>query len=226
MIDCVGNNPDNPEDVLCGRAVTYCEENVPGSSGPYSIIYRRVVDAGGPLSGWERVGPTCYTAEVPPRSGEAAPELTEAMVIEQFHRTQFAAPTVSVQPVDNRALVNLPVYFELSWPEEGHQPMEIDTTVLIGREVRIRPTLTSATYHFGDGSSHGPTTSLGGPYPTGDVTHEYAAEAMVTPHITVIYGGDVSVDGGTWAAIPGSVTVDGPTQPLEILTSTNRLYED
>jgi len=225
VIECPGNTPDNPEDVLCSEAVTYCEATMPGSQGPYSMIWRRVVDGTGPIDFWERVGPTCYTAEVPPRSGDDV-ELTEAMIIEQFHRTEFAAPTISLQPADNRTLVNLPVYFELLWPVQGYEPMEVDTTDLLGREVRIRPVLDSATYHFGDGDSQGPTTSLGGPYPSGDITHDYTAAAQVTPHITVVYGGEVSVDGAAWITIPGSVTIDGPTQPLEVMTSRNRLYDD
>lgn len=226
MIDCVGNTPDNPEEVLCGRAVTYCEENVPGSSGPYSIIYRRVADESGALSGWERVGPTCFTPQVPARSGEGVPELTEAMVVEQFHRTQFSLPTASLEPPDNRVLVNLPVYYELVWPEQGFAPQEIDTVDILGYAVRIRPTLSSVTYHFGDGSSEGPTTSLGGGYPNGDITHEYVQAGDVAPHITVVYGGEYSVNGSAWATIPGTATIEGPSRPLEVLTSTNRLYED
>lgn len=226
VIDCTGNDPDFPDRVHCEFAVTYCEERVPESSGPYSRIYRRVVDSSGPVGTWGFVGPTCFRSVVPERSGESAPELTDAMILEQFHRTQFALPESEIQPPDGRALVNLPVYFELEWPEEGYEPMEVDTTDILGFEVRIRPTLDSVTYHFGDGGSLGPTTSLGGGYPDGDVTHEYTAAADVGPWITVVYGGEVSVDGGAWDVIPGSVTVEGPPNDLEILTSTNRLYDD
>lgn len=226
VIDCPGNDADFPDRVNCEFAITYCEQRVPESSGPYSRIYRRVADASGPIGAWGLVGPTCFRSVVPERSGESAPELTDAMILEQFHQTQFALPESEIEPPDGRALVNLPVYFELQWPEEGFEPMEIDTTDILGFEVRIRPTLESATYHFGDGNSQGPTTSLGGGYPDGDVTHEYAAAAELGPWITVVFGGEVSVDGGEWEVIPGSVTVDGPANSLEILTSRNRLYDD
>lgn len=226
VIDCPGNDADFPDRVNCEFAVTYCEEYVPESSGPYSRIYRRVVDSSGPVSGWGLVGPTCFRSAVPERSGEPAPELTDAMILEQFHRTQFALPEAVIEPPDGRALVHLPVYFALEWPEEGFEPMEVDTTDILGFEVRIRPTLDSATYHFGDGSSLGPTTSLGGGYPQGDVTHEYASAGAVAPWITVVFGGEVSVDGSAWDTIPGSVTVEGPANPLEVLTSTNRLFDD
>ncbi|MGB3762733.1 MAG: hypothetical protein WA966_05865 [Ornithinimicrobium sp.] len=122
--------------------------------------------------------------------------------------------------------MNLPTYFELKWPEEGFEPREIDTTTLVGREVRIRPVLQSATYSFGDGDSHGPTQSLGGPWPDGDVIHTYLEKESVQPSISATYGGEVSVDGGDWTDINASVTVDGPPQPLEVLTSRNRLVDD
>lgn len=226
VINCPGNDPDNPEDVLCAAAVTFCELEVPGSPGPFSVIYRRIGTTSGPVGLWERIGTTCYTPQVPARSGEGVPELTEAMVVEQFHRTQFSLPTASLEPPDNRVLVNLPVYYELVWPEAGFAPQEIDTVDILGYAVRIRPTLGSVTYHFGDGFSEGPTTSLGGSYPNGDVTHEYVQAGDVAPHITVVYGGEYSVNGSDWATIPGTATIEGPSRPLEVLTSTNRLYED
>ncbi|RIK10016.1 MAG: hypothetical protein DCC50_14950 [Acidobacteria bacterium] len=207
--------------------MNYCEENVPDSSGPRSIIYRRTADsAGSPTSGWEPLAPTCWTDSVPAASGEPAVELTEAMIVEQFHRTDFALPQAVIQPPDGATLVNLPVYFELAWPDAGFEPSEIDTTTLVGHEVRIRPTLIGVTYVTGDGSSIGPTTSLGGGYPDGDITHTYAAPAEVGPYISVEYGGEVSVDGGEWTTIPSSATVDGPASPLRVLASKNRLYDN
>ncbi|WP_141817949.1 hypothetical protein [Ornithinimicrobium humiphilum] len=177
------------------------------------------------VSDWVPLDPTCWTDSVPARSGEPAEELTEAMIIEQFHRTDFALPQAVIQPPDGTTLVNLPVYFELSWPDEGFEPSEIDTTTLAGHEVRIRPTLVGATYVTGDGTSIGPTTSLGGGYPDGDVTHTYGSVATVSPYISVEYGGEVSVDGGEWRPIPSSATVDGPAVPLQVLQSRNRLYD-
>ncbi len=227
VIDCrPPNTPTQPRLEICGFAVNFCEEFVPDSSGPRSWIYRRTVDASGPTSDWTEVAPTCFTDVVPARSGEPAQELTEAMIIEQFHRTQFALPQTVMEPPGNRTLVNLPVYFELAWPEGGFEPQEVDVTTLIGHEVRIRPTLVGATYVTGDGTVIGPTTSLGGPYPGGDITHEYLSAAEVSPYISVEYGGEVSVDGGEWSAIPSTVTIDGPATPLEVLTSTNRLYSN
>lgn len=225
VIKCPGNTPDNPEDVNCAFAVQYCAERMPSGTGPYSLVYRRTVDSSGPSSAWESMEHTCFTDMVPARSGDGA-ELTEAMIIEQFHRTDFALPATLIQPPDNRALVNLPVYFEVGWPEDGYAPDEVDTTTILGREVRIRPTFHEATYNFGDGTVTGPTTSQGGPWPDGDITHEYTDAANVSTSVSVVYGGEVSIDGGPWTVIPSTVSVTGPAQPLEILTSSNRLYDN
>lgn len=225
VLSCPGNTPENPDLSRCVSALQYCQRVRPDSEGPYSMIYRREADADGPLGAWAHFSHTCYTSHVPPRSG-AEVELTEEMIIEQFHRTAFALPTTSIQPEDNRALVNLPVYFSLEWPEEGFEPGEIDTTTIVGHEVRIRPVFQEATYLFGDGDSEGPTASMGGSYPEGDITHEYTSATEVEPSITVTYGGEVSVDGGGWSTIPATIEISGPAQPLDVLSSRNRLQDD
>ncbi|UJH69866.1 hypothetical protein [Ornithinimicrobium sp. INDO-MA30-4] len=225
VFDCRGNTTANPTSALCARAVTYCQTAMPNSSGPYSRVFRRHADADGSIGTWEYIGNTCFTDETPAQSG-AAPGLTEAMIIEQFHRTEFALPTTTMQPPGNRTLINLPVYYQLAWPEAGFAPGEIDSTTLVGHQVDIRPRLDSATYFFGDGSTSGPTTSLGGPYPTGDITHTYTSSGAVNPHIEATYTGEVSVDGGAWQPIPATVSITGTAEDLQILTSTNRLYQD
>ncbi|WP_143553893.1 hypothetical protein [Serinicoccus sp. CNJ-927] len=219
------NTVDEPRVDICQSALNACVGQ-PEPSFALAVIFRRLVTAEGSEGSWERDGQTCFANSVPTRSGEGVEELTEEMIIEQFHQTDFALPGAVIQPPDGRTLVNLPVYFALAWPSEGFEPQEIDSTTIIGYEVRIRPTLVGVTYVTGDGNSIGPTKSLGGPYPDGDITHEYADAADVAPYISVEYGGEVSVDGGDWAEIPSTVTVDGPTSPLEVLTSENRLYNN
>ena len=225
MIVCGGNSPDAPKVEICGSAIEYCETYAPDSPGPHAHIYRRTADASGPLDGWQVVAPTCFTPLVPTRSGQPAEELTEAMIIEAFHRTDFALPQTVVQPPGGQTLVNLPVYFELVWPEAGFQPEEVDTIALAGHQVRIRPVLVGITYVTGDGTTIGPTTDLGGPYPDGTITHTYEASSKgLDPYISVEYGGQVSVDGGGWNIIPATATVEGPASPLDVLESRNRLY--
>lgn len=223
VIACQQNTPQQPRLEICALALDLCDRLTPPGPGPLAWVYRRVISAEGKEGAWEVIGTTCFGGSVPPESG-AAPVLTEAMIIEQFHQTDFALPQAVMQPPDNRTLVNLPVYYQLVWPEEGFEPQEIDTTDLAGFSVRIRPTLQDVTYSFGDGSSEGPTTSLGGSYPGGDITHTYLSKGSVNPSISVTYGGEVSVNGDAWQTIAASVTIDGPAVPLEVLTSRNRLY--
>ncbi|WP_151524222.1 hypothetical protein [Serinicoccus kebangsaanensis] len=227
VIDCRPPNTVNqPRLEICQAALDACA-GVADPAFALAVIYRRTVSADGDvLEGWAPGDSTCFSDSVPPRSGETVEELTEAMIIEQFHQTDFALPEAVIQPPEGRTLVNLPVYFELAWPADGFEPQEVDTTTLIGHEVRIRPTLIGATYVTGDGASIGPTDSLGGPYPEGDITHEYTDAADVAPYISVEYGGEVSVNGGDWSEIPSTVVIDGPTSPLEVLTSKNRLYSN
>ncbi|MFX0539271.1 hypothetical protein ACQBAT_04990 [Ornithinimicrobium sp. Y1847] len=227
VIDCrPPNSIAEPRLEICQAATDICYGVGGYTVNAYSIIFRRTVEAGEVVEDWREIGGTCYTDAVPARSGEPAQVLTEAMIIEQFHRTDFALPQIVIQPPDGQTLVNLPVYFQLAWPDAGFAPGEVDTTTIVGHEVRIKPTLIGATYVTGDGSSIGPTTSLGGPYPSGDITHEYTSAASLAPFITVEYGGEVSVEGGEWRTIPGSATIEGPSSPLEVLTSRNRLYDN
>ncbi len=226
VVTCPGNTPDVRHDVSCEFAETFCEEHVPNSEGPRSQIHRRVVTEEGPQGNWEPLAYTCFTPVVPARSGDTGEELTQAMILEQFHRTAFAEPGTTVQPSDNATLVTLPVYFQVTWPDAGFQPGEIDTTDLLGHEVRIRPTLVDYTYHFGDDTSYGPTASEGGPHPDGDVTHAYEAAGDYAPWVAITYGGEVSVDGSEWSTIPATVTIDGSAEPLEVHTSRNHLVND
>lgn len=226
IIACGKNHPEDPGEAACAAALNVCAVQDPGSPGPHHWIFRRTVLRDGGTGNWSQIGHTCFPEIVPSESGDLAQTLTDAMIEEQFHQTDFALPQAVIQPPDNRTLVNLPVYYQLAWPEEGFEPQEIDTTELAGSSVRIRPTLQDVTYLFGDGTSEGPTKSLGGRYPGGDITHSYVAKGSVSPSVSVTYGGEVSVDGGDWQTIPASVTIDGPAVPLEVFTSRNRLYQN
>jgi hypothetical protein len=119
----------------------------------------------------------------------------------------------------------LPTFFEVTWAKAGAQPGEIDTTTLLGHQVRIRPKAKSYTYYFGDETRFGPTTSPGGIYPNGDITHVYPKRGVYHTHIEVDYGGEYSVDGGVWRPIPGTVHISGPVQPLTVKASYARLIK-
>ncbi|MBK6886493.1 MAG: hypothetical protein IPH03_08530 [Tetrasphaera sp.] len=75
--------------------------------------------------------------------------------------------------------------------------------------VTIKPTLTSLTYDFGNGTGAGPTTSTGGPRPTGDITATYTDPGTFTVRADAVYTGYVSIDGSDWIEIPGTAAVTG-----------------
>ena len=148
----------------------------PQGKGPAVSIFSREVDSiGMPIAGLPRAvgGPraTCFPQYVP--GGSRA--LTMAMIRDAFHDTDFSVPTVNIQPEGDVTLVNLPTYFEVQFPAAGFGPDEVDTpdpARLLGYHIEVRPRLKSITYHLGT-TTIGPTTSLGGPHPTGDIRATY-----------------------------------------------------
>lgn len=225
-MDCPGNSPENPDEVACDFAMNYCEENVPDSSGPRTVVYRQAHDESGAIGSWGRIDPTCYTAQVPPRSGQAPEGVTIEMIVEHFNLTPFSIPQLAMQPPDDRTLVRLPVYYQANFPEEGFEPGEIETVTLVGDEVRIRPTLETLSYDFGDGAVLTDTVSLGGPYPSGDVSHAYESAGAYTASLQITFGGEYSINGGPWLTVPAEQTLDAGSRDLQVFTSVNRLTGD
>jgi hypothetical protein len=204
-------------DNSCTGMWTICNptKNPESTRGPAVNVWSREVDATNtPVPGatWQHLGFTCLPELVPGASNV----LTAAMILAQFHDTVFAKATAAVQPVKGTTLVNLPTYYALQWPEDGFAPDEVDTTTLVGHQVRIKPVFTSANYVFGDGAESGQVASLGGPYPIGDIVHAYTQPADVQVRIDVTYGGQFSIDGGPWIDIPGTATVTGTPFPLHV----------
>ncbi|MDE9367234.1 hypothetical protein PZ938_16565 [Luteipulveratus sp. YIM 133132] len=216
---CMGARPGQASGELgCTQAMTYCQVAV-GRPATYTRVFRRLLGPNAQKSAWDQVGDTCWPEKVP---GDSKPQLTMAMIKEAWTHTAFAKPALSMQPVGNRTLVTLPTYFQVSWPTVGFQPDEVRAVTLLGQRVEIRPRFKQVTYSFGDGASM-TTTSLGGPYPSGDVTHAYAKPATVTVSSTATYGGQFRLGGGDWVDVPGTIDVAGPTQQLQVLAAKNRL---
>ena len=216
---CQFNNPDGA-DILCPSATQACAGNTPEQGqGPMVRLYRRELNAAGrPLTGWQTIGTTCFPELVPGK-----PVLGMGQILAAFRNTPWAKPTVHIQPEGNATLVTLPTYFAVTWTQAGFQPGEADTVTLLGQQVQIRPTLESYSYVFGDGTTLGPTTSPGGPYPSGDITHAYPKAGTYDTRINITFGGEFTLDGGAWITIPDTVTVAGPVQPLTVRTSQARL---
>jgi hypothetical protein len=226
IADCGNDTPAtaNPDD-MCSEAALACAGNTPQQGlGPSVRLFRRAVDAQGrPTGPWVQYGSTCFPEDAP---GPARPTVTMAMVLAAFHDTDFAKPTLDVEPRGNVTLVTLPTYFETRWPRVGYQPGEIDQVDparMAGFRVEIRPKVKSISYDYGDGSSSGSTTSLGGPYPNGDVTKTYTRAGDFAVRADVTYSGEFRVNGGEWIAIPGDVTIQGTPENLTVKTAHARL---
>ena len=87
----------------------------------------------------------------------------------------------------------------------------------------IQPTAKSITYGLGDGTSSGPTNSLGGPYPEGDITKAYPRAGDFTVRAGATYTGQFRVNGGEWIDIHGDVTIQGTPETLTVKTAKARL---
>jgi hypothetical protein len=208
--DCPQAKPDSlTEQVSCAHALRDCPE---GELGPLLRIWRRTMTAGEVTEPWRARGLTCASDVAP----GARPTLTMADLKAAFMRTPWSKPQISSQPAGNTTLVNLRTFYKVNWTSQGFQPGEVDRSVLRGIPVQIRPKLVGFTYVFGDGSSTGPTTSTGGVYPDGDVTHVYRAKGEYPVRVDTTFGADFSLDGSTWDEIPSTVTVPGPSTTVTV----------
>lgn len=136
----------------------------------------------------------------------------------------FTKADVEIQPVGNTTLTGLPTYFRAGFGADGLAPGESVTTTVLGHTVTIRPASATYTYHFGDGSTLGPTTDAGGVYPSGKITHTYDKKGVVTTRIDVTLTGEYQIGGGAWETIPGSTTVTGTPQQLNVAVLQSRLH--
>ncbi|MGE9807968.1 hypothetical protein [Janibacter sp. G1551] len=200
-----------PEDLAQGEVPVACAagaqcQTASGESANLMQVYRRPAGGSGE---WVSAGMQCGTA--PPAQTGAGPDTvvpppTPSMgqIREAFVRLPFSKPTVKVQPSRGWTLVNLPTYFEATWPgDAGLEPGEVsEPQQLLSWSVEFRVAERSYDYQFGDGSSSGPLSSRGGPYPEGDVRHTYvkpvdAVEVFVETSLT----GEFRVNGGAWRDI-------------------------
>lgn len=225
-VSVCGGHPERPEsDSMCMRAVVMCQSGVNGD-GPAVAIFRRELERNrqpmrGAAGRWVPVGQTCFPELVP----GARNTLTMAMIREAFHDTDFTVPTVNIQPEGDLTLVNLPTFFEAKFPESGYGPGEIDEVDparMLGHRVEVRPVLKSITYHLGD-QTLGPTTSLGGPYPNGDVRATYARPGTHEVRADIVYTGQFRVGGSDWFDIPGEVDLTGTAVTLTVAEAKSRL---
>ena len=213
--DCDQNNPNTTGagDLMCARALKQCPPDQP--DGTRLRIWQRLLAPPAAPTPWKPLGVTCHSDLAP----GTRPRLTLAMITQAALRTPWAEPILSTEPTGELTLVNLPTYYRLTWSPEGHQPGETDSTVLLGIPVQIRPQLAGPglTYDFGDGHTSAPTTSTGGGYPTGPITHTYTTPGTYRARVNTTWTAQFSLDGGrSWDPITATVAVPGPATTITV----------
>ncbi|MGI8492441.1 MAG: hypothetical protein ACR2NJ_06755 [Acidimicrobiales bacterium] len=165
---------------------------------------------------------TCWADAVP----GSRPTVTMAMIQQAFNLTPWSTPQISAQPAGNITLVGLDTYYQVNWTPTGFQPGEIDAidpARMNGYQVDVRVKLDHFTWVFGDGQSFGPTTSEGGVYPSGNITHKYLAGGAYPTSVNTTFAGEFRIGGGAWAPIPNTVTVPGPATTVTVRTAEAQL---
>jgi hypothetical protein len=165
----------------------------------------------------EIVGTICV------ESGEAAPQavLTPGRILEAFRRIPVPEPSIGVNPVGGRTLVN----FDTILHTEAEPFTE--TVQLLGRRVTfdIEPSEFSWSLGQGDGFT---TTDPGQPYRaslpmSAYVTHRYLRAGDVQLGLQTTWTARWRVGDGPWRPVDGVVTTDSAPVPLEVVTARPQL---
>lgn len=177
---------------------------------------------------WRFQGQTCNRRQLPPNTVMPDPTPSIAQIQEAFRRLPFSKPRVRIEPKGNVTLVNLPTYYEATWPgDSGLEPGETSAPVqLLSWSVEFKIDSQSYNFHYGDGSSSGTVEDAGGGYPDGSVKHTYtkpidAASVSVDSRLT----GQFRVNGGDWVDIDTVADLQNePVTTLQVREAKARLY--
>ena len=177
-------------------------------------LFRRPVT--GAASSWSLISSSCLGPQEISTTQPIFPGFTQT----DFQRLPLPAAKASVEPSNGYTLVHVPtnVYAEAD-------PVTLDTE-LLGFPVQVRATPARYSWDFGDGSTVGPTTDAGAPYPDLSITHEYAEAGTFAVTLTTYYTGEYSVAGGPWLPIDGEAEVASPSIGVEALAGRSELVAD
>lgn len=139
------------------------------------------------------------------------------LILREYKRISWPASRLVVQPRGGKTLVNLPTNFYT----DEHSPVSRQVTVAT-RQVEIRATPITYTFHFGDGDSLA-SSSPGRPHPNLDVTHTYASVDDVAVSLDTTYSGEYRIGDGDWTPIDVTLTVAGEEQGLAIVEALPQL---
>ncbi|TQK71578.1 hypothetical protein FBY23_3376 [Nocardioides sp. SLBN-35] len=184
-----------------------------GGAGPKSqpvLIGNGACDAADQVAGEFLNAGFCNTED-------QQPVLTLADVQKAFAELKLDPGTLVVQPPDGLTLVN----FKTNFYTTTTTPTTL-TVTLLDQPVTLEATPATYTWHFGDGQTTS-TTEPGAAYPALTITHEYLRKGDYRPSLSTTYTGRYKVADGPWQTIPGTVTIDGPGQPLRAIEAKPKL---
>lgn len=219
----------------CAAAQTGCMTDAGGRDQykPPTITWVRV--DGGP---WEYAGLSCgppTSVEVPGASGgpvevevEAPPVPTLGQIQTAFRALPFSKPSVQVQPKGQRTAKNLKTFYAAQWPSDKNlQPGETSKPVkLLSWNIEFKVAAKDYRYSYGDGTSSGWTSSTGGTYPDGDITHTYSETGDVEVKVDARLTGRYRVNGGQWQDIATVADLqDEPSFTLEVRGTKTTLVD-
>jgi hypothetical protein len=201
---CLPNGPDPGADAMCNAAATGCEAR--GEDGILMRVYFRR-----PGQDWQNVGTACI-------GGDNDPVTLADLAADagQVYRDELKpnAASISPQPANGPWVVNFRSYFMATGagPRSG-------TFGPAGARMTISATPTYV-WNWGDGSAPLETTSTGGPYPTGDVTHVYRGKGARTVTLTTRWSATFTVDTalGTFGPfeVPGPPVAPSSTRAIRV----------
>lgn len=102
--------------------------------------------------------------------------------------------------------------------------MQSLATEVLGVPVEVRAVPVSFHWDLGDGSTI-TTSTAGAPYPSEEITAEYAFEGWYDVTLTTTFSGQFSVAGGEWQDIDGTIEVASDPVPIYSKSLESRLVD-
>lgn len=217
----------------CSQSRAACDTAAGGNGyAPPTITWIKVDDGPWTYNGLSCGPPNSVTIPGAPGQAprtvpvQAPPVPTFAQIQTAFRELPFSKPSVTVQPKDMRTLKNFTTFYAASWPNNsGLQPGETSKPIkLLSWTVEFKVAAQDYRYNFGDNKTSGWTSSPGGTYPDGDVTHKYATTGDMNVKIDARLTGQYRVNGGDWQDIATVADLqDEPVDTLEVVGTRTRL---